>query len=284
MKKLALFCLIIMMSLACKRVSEREDALYSKNLQRNVKLTVINTPVPSDKSLLNLLILNDGQDMAALRVKEITDSLYHKGLILPLVIVGIQAADRMQEYGVAGKPDYEGRGAQAANYDAFINEELYFYAKKQAGVRKFNSVAIAGCSLGGLSAMDIAWNHPEKISKVGVFSGSFWWRDKPAEDSTYSDEQNRIMYAKLKASRKKPKLQYWFYAGLAEETADRDKDSIIDVVDDTRDIIAVLKTKNIYAPDDIVYKESKLGKHDYPSWSLVLPDFLIWAYGNKPSP
>jgi enterochelin esterase-like enzyme len=247
-------------------------------LQRNVELTVINTPIPSDKSTLNLLVLNDGQDVEKFRVREITDSLYKKGLIQPVVIVAVHAGDRMQEYGVAGRPDYMGRGSRASYYDAFINDELYFYVKKQSGVRKFNSVVIAGCSLGGLSAFDIAFNHPDRIDKVGVFSGSFWWRDKAVEDSTYSDEKNRIMYAKVRSSRKKPKLQYWFYAGGAEEISDRDKDSIIDVIDDTKDLITVLGEKNIYAPDDIIYREVKTGKHDYPYWSAVLPDFLIWAF------
>lgn len=271
-----LFILIVMIS--CKHVKQKDDELYSRHLQRKVKLTVIYTPIPNDKSQLNLLILNDGQDIEKFRVKEITDSLYKKKLIAPLVIVAVDAGDRMQEYGVADKPDFDGRGSRAGYYDAFINNELYFYAKKEAGVRKFNSVAIAGCSMGGLSAFDIAWNHPEKIDKVGVFSGSFWWRDKSSDDSTYSDETNRIMYAKLKASRKKPKLQYWFYTGTGEETSDRDKDGIIDVVDDTKDIIALIQRKNICAPGDIVYKEVKDAKHDYPYWSAVLPDFLTWAF------
>ncbi len=131
------------------------------------------------------------------------DSLYKADKIAPLVIIGVEAGDRMQEYGVTDNPDYLGRGKKAGFYDAFINNELYPYAKKESGVRKFRSFAIAGCSIGGLSAFDIAWNHPDKISKVGVFSGSFWWRDKASEDSSYSDEKNRIMYSKLKGFQKK---------------------------------------------------------------------------------
>jgi enterochelin esterase-like enzyme len=263
---------------ACKRVKQTDDSLYSRHLQRSVKLHILHTPPPSDRSLYNLLILNDGQDLDKLRVKEIMDSLYKAGRILPLVIIGVEAGDRMQEYGVTDKPDYLGRGSRATFYDAFINNELYPYAKKESGVRKFQSVVIAGCSMGGLSAFDIAWNHPDKISKVGVFSGSFWWRDKASEDSSYSDEKNRIMFSKLKASRKKPGLQYWFYAGAAEEKGDRDKDSIIDVIDDTKDIIALLEKKNVVAPEGIVYKESPTGVHNYGSWSAVFPDFLVWAF------
>jgi enterochelin esterase-like enzyme len=269
--------LLILIS-SCKRVKQSDDSLYSNHLQRNVKLHILHTPPPSDRSLFNLLIINDGQDMEKLRVKETMDSLYKAEKILPLVIIGVEAGDRMQEYGVTDKPDYLNRGSKASLYDAFINSELYPYAKKESGVRKFQSVAIAGCSLGGLSAFDIAWNHPDKISKVGVFSGSFWWRDKASEDSSYSDEKNRIMYSKLKASRKKPGLQYWFYAGAAEEKGDRDKDSIIDVIDDTKDIIQVLEKKNGVASEGIVYKELPNGIHDYTSWSQVFPEFLVWAF------
>ncbi len=269
--------LLILLS-SCKRVKQSDDSLYSNHLQRNVKLHILHTPPPSDRSLFNLLIINDGQDLEKLRVKETLDSLYKAEKILPLVIIGVEPGDRMQEYGVAERPDYLNRGSKASLYDAFINNELYPYAKKESGVRKFQSVAIAGCSMGGLSAFDIAWNHPDKISKVGVFSGSFWWRDKASEDSSYSDEKNRIMYSKLKASRKKPGLLYWFYAGAAEEKGDRDKDSIIDVIDDTKDIIQLLEKKNLVAPEGIVYKELPGGIHDYISWSQVFPEFLIWAF------
>ena len=272
---------ILVFFISCKHSEQTKDQIYSRHLQRQVKLSILHTPAPTDHSAFNLLILNDGQDMEKLRVKETMDSLYKKGMLEPLVIIGIEAGDRTKEFGVAGKPDYLGRGNKASFYDAFVNDELYPYAKKQSGVRKFHSVGIAGWSLGGLSAFEIAWNHPDKISRAGVFSGSFWWRDKDTKDSSYSDETNRILYAKLKASRKKPGLQYWFYAGGAEETDDRDKDGIIDVIDDTKDIITLLQKKNVVSPDGIVYMESKTGQHDLQSWSAVFPAFLVWAFGKN---
>jgi enterochelin esterase-like enzyme len=264
----------------CKsKIKQQEDEIYSRHLQRHVKLTIVNTPMPDDKSEMNLLLLNDGQEINKLRVQEIIDSLYRKKLIQPLLVVGIHAGDRMKEYGVADQPDYENRGDKATNYDAFIDDELYPFAKKKAGVRKFKSVVIAGCSLGGLSAFDVAWNHPDKIDKVAVFSGSFWWRDKDVKESDYSDENNRIMLAKIRSSRKKPHLQYWFYVGAKEEDSDRDKDGIIDAVDDTRDLVSIIKSKNICSPDDIIYTEDPNGKHDWPYWSAQLPGFLVWAFG-----
>ena len=169
-----LFITVLIVAFGCKaKIKQQEDEVYSRHLQRQVKLSIISTPMPDDKSELNLLLLNDGQDLAKLHVKEIVDSLYRKKLIKPLIIVGIIAGDSNKEYGVSEMPDYMKRGNKADKYAAFIDNELYAFAKKKAGVRKFKSVVIAGCSLGGLSAFDIAWNHADKIDKVGVFSGSF---------------------------------------------------------------------------------------------------------------
>ena len=283
MKQLSIVLASILLILtACKTsVKERSDEIYSRHLQRHVKLSIISTPLPSDKSDMNLLLLNDGQDMDQLRVKTIVDSLYSKKLIQPLIVVGIHANDRNQEYGVADLPDYKNQGSKAAKYSAFIDDELYAFIKKRAGVRKFRSVVMTGCSLGGLDAFDVAWDHADKIDKVGIFSGSFWWRDKDAAASDYSDDKNRIIINKIRSSRKKPHLQYWFYAGGKEEAGDRDKDGIIDVIDDTKDLIELIKSKNVCSPDDIVYTEDANGKHDQAFWSHYFPSFLIWAFGGN---
>ncbi len=262
-----------------KKIKQQEDEIYSRHLQEHIKLTIISTPMPNNKGEMNLLLLNDGQEVDALRIKKITDSLYKKKLIEPLLIVAVHAGNRNDDYGVSGYPDYLNRGSKADKYDAFISNELLDFAKKKASVRKFNSVVIAGCSLGGLSAMDIAWNHADKIDKVGVFSGSFWWRDKDTAVVDYTDDKDRILLSKIKSSRKRPKLKYWFYAGDQEEKGDRDKDGIIDVVDDTKDLLTVIKSKNVCLPGDIVFTEAAEGKHDYADWSKALPGFLTWAFG-----
>lgn len=262
-----------------KKIKQQEDEVYSRHLQKQVKLTIISTPLPDTKTDLNLLILNDGQDIEKWGVKKIVDSLYRNNLIEPLLVVAVHPGAREKEYGVSDMPDFMNRGDKAGKYAAFIDNELYAFIKKKATVRKFKSVVLAGCSLGGLSAFDIAWDHADKIDKVGVFSGSFWWRDKDISDSSYSDEQNRILLRKIRSSHKKPHLKYWLYAGGKEETSDRDKDGIIDVEDDTKDLAALITSKNVCLPQDIVYTEDPNGVHDYTSWRQQLPAFLIWAFG-----
>lgn len=261
------------------KIKEKKDEIYSRYLQKHIPLLVITTPVPDNKSDFNLLVLNDGQDLQQLHLKEIVDSLYDNKLIKPLLIVAITALDRMQWYGVAGHPDYLKNGNAAEKYADFVINELLPFVKKRAGVRKFSSTTIAGFSMGAVSAFDIVWNHADKIDKVGIFSGSFWLRNKDANDPAYSSDKNRIVFNMVKSSRKRPKLQYWFYAGGSEENADRDQDGIIDVVDDTKGLIELIKTKKTAGKNDIKYIEVKEGKHDYPSWSNVVPQFLIWAVG-----
>ncbi|HEV8081687.1 MAG TPA: alpha/beta hydrolase-fold protein [Chitinophagaceae bacterium] len=274
-----LIYLIILISACGSKIKETNDSIYSRHLQKHIDLTVISTPVPKEKGSFNLLLLNDGQDIGKLRVKNIVDSLYKKKIIQPIVIVAINAFDREKEYGVAGYPDYMNNGASADKYALFIENELLPFIKKMTGVRKFNSISIAGCSLGGISALDFAWDHADKIDKVGAFSGSFWLRDKDSADTTYSDDKDRVIINKIRSSRKRPHLKYWFYAGGNEEAADRDKDGIFDVIDDTEDLIDLIKKKNVSPPQDIIYTEVKEGKHDYNSWSAVFPQFLIWADG-----
>ncbi|MEO7046255.1 MAG: alpha/beta hydrolase-fold protein, partial [Ferruginibacter sp.] len=155
-------CIFLVQSCGHK-IKENKDSIYSRHLQKHIDLEILSTPVPKDKSTFNLLLLNDGQDIEQLRVKEIIDSLYGKKLLQPLVVVAINAPDRMQDYGVAGYPDYKNNGAAAEKYAAFVDDELIPFIKKNSGVRKFNSITIAGCSLGGLSAFDIAWDHADKI-------------------------------------------------------------------------------------------------------------------------
>src|SRR5437588_662049 len=89
----------------------------------------------------------------------------------PLLVAAIHAADkdRLQEYGTAGKPDYKLRGSKAAAYTKFITTELLPAIHKETGIDNFAGTAFAGFSLGGLSAMDIAWNNPQLFDKEGVF-------------------------------------------------------------------------------------------------------------------
>lgn len=281
MKKIFAFAAIALITTvllpACKKkIKQQEDEIYSRHLQRHVKLTIINTPVPDDKSEMNLLLFNDTKQMEQLEMQEIVDSLYRKKLIKPLIVVGI-TADEKTDYGVAGYKAYQGQGDKADHYSSFIDNELYPFAKKKAGVRKFSSVVMAGCATGGLSAFDIAWNNADKINKVGVFSGSFGITDISKENPEYNDSANTIILNKIKASRKKPALQFWFYGDDANESGMRYHDSI--TIDHTEGLISLIEKKRDVSPTDIFYEKAAAGNNNAAYWRKELPAFLIWAFG-----
>jgi iron(III)-enterobactin esterase len=259
-------------------ITENNISIKSDLLKRDVACTLL---MPDDNDIiepLNLLLLNDGQESENLQLKETLQDLMSTNRIKPVVVVAIHAGDeRLQEYGTAGKPDFKKRGSKASLYTEFIKSELLPAITKLTGIEKFDSTAFAGFSLGGLSAMDIAWNNPEMFDKIGVFSGSFWWRSKDlAKGYTNND---RIMHSIINGAATKPDLKIWLQTGTKDETSDRNKNGIIDSIDDTVDLIKELEKKGFSRPADIQYLEMFGGTHNTETWAKAMPKFLVWAFG-----
>jgi iron(III)-enterobactin esterase len=253
-----------------------EEKITSKYLNRQVDLTLIYPKTKNKK--LPILFFNDGQDFHDLNMKLNIQALIDFNKITPFLCVGIHAnEERLQEYGTASQGDYKKRGAKAKLHNDFIIHELLPYLNKKYSTQSKGNV-MAGLSLGGLSAMDIGWNNQKVFSKIGVFSGSFWWRQK-SEEEGYTDENDRIMHNIVKAGSFKKGMKFWFEAGTNDETSDRNNNGIIDAIDDTLDLIKELEKKSYKQPQDIVYEEVKGGEHNAKTWSKVLPDFLVWAFG-----
>lgn len=261
-------------------VVKTENILKSVYLKRDVALEFFIPEHLLGNETLNLLLINDGQDTAALGLQETLNHLYRNFKIEPLVVVAIKASpDRLQEYGVAGRPDFLERGSKAAAYTNFIIKELLPFVQGEVDLPINGKRAIAGCSLGGLTAFDIAWNNDNYFDAVGVFSGSFWWRKKDLKDG-YTDD-DRILHAGIAETQRKPGLKFWLMTGTEDETADRNRNFIIDSIDDTVDVIKELLKKGYTRPDDIAYYEMVGGKHDVPTWGKAMSPFLIWAFGRK---
>ncbi len=228
---------------------------------------------------LPLLLLNDGQDMKQVRLTQTLHRLFLEEKIPSIMTAAIHAANRLQEYGVSGQPDYKGRGSKAGRYAKFISNELLPFIKEQypctTDVRK---TAFAGFSLGGLSAIDIVWNHPDLFSKVGVFSGALWWRH--SEFIASDPDAHRIIHEIIQADEHRPGLKFWLQTGTMDEKDDRNNNGIIDSIDDTLDLIEVL-TNIGYTDKDIHYREVKGGIHHPSTWAQVMPEFLTWCFGKN---
>ena len=258
-------------------ITVTEHTMDSTYLERTVEFDIFLPGNLLGNEKLNLLLLNDGQDAAGLKVEHTLSNLYFKGKMAAVVIVAIKASkDRIEEYGVANQPDFLGRGSKAADYTSFILNELLPMVEELVESPINGRRAFAGFSLGGLSAFDIVWNNDHAFDITGVLSGSFWWRKKDLKDG-YEDS-DRIMHQVIQSTDMKPDVKFWLMTGTDDEKADRNKNFIIDSIDDTIDVIKELLNKGYKRPEDIFYYEMVGGEHNVLTWSKALPAFLTWAF------
>jgi enterochelin esterase-like enzyme len=256
-------------------------SIESTFLDRTVKIDFYLPRQVTDFSQLSLLLINDGQDLRAMEFSLILEKFYtEQKAPHPLLCVAIHCGpERKMEYGVAGEPDFKGRGARAGKYTSFIFEELLPFIREKFAVPSFREKAFAGFSLGGLMALDIVWNYAPEFTKVGIFSGSLWWRNIDQHDKTYDDDKHRIIHQQVRNGLYAPWLKFFFQCGNMDEVKDRNKNGIIDSIDDTLDLMSELEKKGYDRETDIEYMELSDGRHDVPTWGRSMPEFLKWGWG-----
>jgi enterochelin esterase-like enzyme len=261
-------------------VSIQQRLIYSAFLEREVIIDVYLPYESMEENCVDLLLVNDGQDMRTMNFNTLLDSLIASESIEPLVCVGIHCgANRMQEYGTICCADYKGRGSKAGLYSKFIFDELLPFIKTEFNIISFREKSFAGFSLGGLSALDMVWNHADEFVRAGIFSGALWWRRRGYEDDGYDGEKDRIMHLQVQKGFMKPGLQFFFECGKLDETADRNNNGIIDSIEDTADLIAALEEIG-YTDEHIFYLELEDGRHNIETWKKAFPAFLRWGWGN----
>jgi len=244
--------------------------LESEFLDREVQLDFYLPKHVKHPEQMGLLLINDGQDLPKMPFHQLLHDLYYYQDIKPVLCVGIHCGkDRKNEYGVASQQDYLGRGAKAGHYTSFVLYHIHHFREK----------SFAGFSLGGLMALDIVWNFPHEFEKVGVFSGSLWWRQKDYDEG-YTDEADRIMHNQVKKGNAAPWLKLFFQTGTLDEKNDRNGNGVIDSIDDTLDLIPLLLDQG-FERSSIRYLELEGGKHDVATWARAFPEFLKWGWGGN---
>lgn len=257
-----------------ERLPAFESRLLGEN--RTVDVFLPRGYAEQDTVTYPVIYANDGQDMEAVDLRGTLDSLQRTGRMAPVIVVAIHATERVQDYGTAYIPNAQGLGARADRYGQFVLTELMTLVETRYRVRTGPAeTAIMGWSLGGLSAFDLAWRHPDRFGAVGVFSGAFWWR---TDDSSVETRQtSRIMHRRIRDTPGHPPLRMWFETGRQDEQADRDQDGVIDAIQDTEELVATLEKKGYRRGLDVVHLTIE-GRHDLPTWKRILPEWLVWAF------
>ncbi len=254
----------------------------SKHLERNVMIDVFLPPQyhHEKRQLYPTFYFNDGQDMPRLGMFDLLQRLFSENKLAPCIVVAAHCNEnRINEYGTARQADYKNRGNKAAEYKRFMIEELVPYIRSEYRCATEPSKNImAGFSLGALSAFDIAWATPSVFGKIGVFSGSLWWRSQAW--TPQDPDGGRIMHDIVAKSERRDNMKFWFEVGTKDEEGDRNNNGIIDAIDDTVDLIEELCKLGYRPHADIKYLEIEGGEHNPTTWGAVMPDFLKWALAN----
>jgi predicted alpha/beta superfamily hydrolase len=261
----------------------------------------------STQAHYDTLYVNDGQDMEAVGMAATLDALYARYAIARIIVVAIDMPpDRMAGYGlfdrakgeaVAAPTKYGTVGANALVYSRWLTQSLVpAVDARYRTVARADGRAILGWSLGALSAFGIGWQYPDMFGRIGALSPSFWLSADNKDASAV--QATRIVHALVDASAPTTRPKLFFGVGTKEETDDRDGDGIIDVIDDTRDLVVGWKAPggasrkglrqfgNGVNPDcarepngdAVALYLLEGGRHDQPSWARMLPVFLLWAF------
>ncbi|HVZ64392.1 MAG TPA: alpha/beta hydrolase-fold protein [Lacunisphaera sp.] len=221
-----------------------------------------------------VIIALDGQMMAAWHLEEAIAGL--AGRAAPLVIAIPASEARLDEYGLAERLDYAGRGKLAARFQRAVLESVLPAVAKRYRLKLVPArTGVMGASLGGLAAFDLAWHHPEVFGFAGVFSGALWWRGD--NSSPAAKQQSRLVHRLVREATPLPRLRLWFEAGTKDETDDRDGNGVIDAVQDTTELLGELEKRGYRRGADFTYVEVRDGEHNEATWARALPAFLEWA-------
>ena len=254
-----------------------------------------------------VLYVNDGQDMQAVGLQDTLALLYEQGAIRPLIVVAIDMpADRMGAYGLSDREQsrsvvadtkYGPVGTFAHAYSEWMAHILVPIIDARYRTRTTpDARAVLGWSLGALSAFNLGWQYPELFGRVGAFSPSLWLSAERGNSDAV--QRTRLAQRMVDASTPRNGLKLYFAVGSAEETDDRDSDGVMDVLDDTRDLIngygapAAPLAKGLaqlgYTTNldhatrptraDVALSVLEGGQHTQASWARMLPSFLRWAY------
>lgn len=251
----------------------QQRAFSSNFLQAEVDVWIYLPPgyTPGDPWRYPCLYLHDGQNVfdaatAAFgtewSVDETAECLILEGKMEPILIVAVgNTPQRIEHY--TPFPDRDHGGGMGAVYSAFFIRELKPWVEHTFPARggaRYN--AVAGSSLGGLSALHMAWTHPDVFGMVAALSPSLWWGGRKQITRMGGDPCPRRLH------------KIWLDAGTEEMTVDENGNQVPDAIDDLRTLRAVLLAHGYQPEVDLFYREVPGGTHDEAAWAARVGEVL----------
>jgi len=151
-----------------------------------------------------------------------------------------------------------------------LAQDIYPLALSHFGLRdKSIRTAIAGSSLGGLSAACLALRHPDKFGNFISLSGSYWWSPEPN-----SNPETPYIAQEIRSAA--PDLRAFIAAGRYETSRNADD---VGILESSHQVWRAMQDGG----SDMSIWKTYEGGHDYAVWRGALMDGLIALFGN-PAP
>ena len=203
-----------------------------------------------------------GQDWHA---AETADDLIHRGIIKPVILVGIYntGVRRISEYTPTRCPKRR-KGGKADRYAEMLAREIKPFVDHEYRTRKGPAHSgVGGSSLGALTSLVAAFEFPKVFGKVAMMSPSVWWDSRAIVKMVESNTVRR------------PQPRIWLDIGTAEgDTADQ-------IVADVRALGEALIAKGWIVDDNLKYTEVEGAGHNEAAWAARFGDVLAWLFPRR---
>ncbi len=226
-----------------------------------------------------VVYLHDGQNIFEARSASFgvawdgaktADKLIAKGRIEPIIQVAIaNTKDRLFEY--APFPDTNVNVNEGRNdrYAQFLFDEVKPFIDRMYRTRPDREqTAVVGSSMGGLSALSLAWKHHLKFGLCGILSPSLWWsRNRLLRELESGDVQwMRTM-------------RFWLDMGNKEGGA---KAMVPPALQRTRRLVELFDEAELLPGRDYYYWEVAGGEHNEAHWAARYDKVLLFFFGKHP--
>jgi enterochelin esterase-like enzyme len=182
------------------------------------------------------MYIHDGGDyVKRAKAVEVWSNLVAEKRVRPFIMVFLDPKNRMKEY-----------WANDQWADFVANEVAPEIDRRYSTVKDRDGRAVIGASLGGITSLNIALRHPDKFSRIGAQSASFWV------------DNERVVKGLEKLDAAKTKFKFYIDDGAFEG------------VDDSRRVNVMLRAKGY----PVTYIEGHTG-HNWTSWRDRLTDAFI---------
>ena len=190
----------------------------------------------SSQERYGAMYFHDGSEYAMkIDAPAVLESVVASAKVRPFILVFVDPKDRMREYWANG------------DWADFVAEELVpEIDKRYHTIPNRDGRAVIGASLGGITSLNIALRHPDKFSRIGAQSASFWV------------DNERVVKGLEKLDAANTKFKFYI------------DDGVFEGVDDSRRVNVMLRAKGY----PVTYIEGQTG-HNWTAWRDRLADVFI---------